>query len=522
MAEIDVIRENIEYEQLLGENMSDTVVRGEYLIPDTHPDVLEILTVDVNPIITSKDIMPDKIYVEGRLDYTILYLAREDEERLGMQSVNYSDKFSNYVNVVGAEHNMNCAVECYVEHMESSIMNERKIGIEGIIKLKAEVLKEYQYDIVKDIEPSENLQMLKRPYTLDQIVDNVEKELVAKSVINIGMDKPQLGKILNRDLNIHKKDIKIIDNKLQISAFITVKIIYRAIDSREIGYLEEETFVSDSFEIEGINDDMKCIGDIILSDVNVDVRQDDLGENRIINVESLLKTNFRIMSKEKIHMIEDVYSPSALLEVNKEKYNINILHGLNANEVIVKENIEIDSESPMPIQILMSCGSASITERKVLEDKITVEGIVKVNILYRSKEDRRYVYSVKEELPFSSGIDIPGTKIDMVCFAKANIETIEASIEANTIAVKCIVSVVGRVNYLTEKEFLVSINKLDEDIPDKKASITIYVVQQGDTLWKIAKRYFTTIEEIVKVNNIENPDLINVGDKIIIPGRAIL
>ena len=39
MATVELIKENIEYEQLLGENFSDTVIKGEYLIPDTHPDV---------------------------------------------------------------------------------------------------------------------------------------------------------------------------------------------------------------------------------------------------------------------------------------------------------------------------------------------------------------------------------------------------------------------------------------------------------------------------------------------------
>ena len=48
------------------------------------------------------------------------------------------------------------------------------------------------------------------------------------------------------------------------------------------------------------------------------------------------------------------------------------------------------------------------------------------------------------------------------------------------------------------------------------------MVQPGDTLWKIAKKYCTTIDEIVRVNNIENPDLIYPNEKLIIPGRALV
>lgn len=50
---------------------------------------------------------------------------------------------------------------------------------------------------------------------------------------------------------------------------------------------------------------------------------------------------------------------------------------------------------------------------------------------------------------------------------------------------------------------------------DKKDTIT-YIVQRGDTLSAIAQRYGTTVNEIVKLNNIKNPNLINVGQKLII------
>ena len=42
----------------------------------------------------------------------------------------------------------------------------------------------------------------------------------------------------------------------------------------------------------------------------------------------------------------------------------------------------------------------------------------------------------------------------------------------------------------------------------------IYIVKKGDTLSKIAKEHNTTIKELVKKNNIKNPDLIYIGQEI--------
>lgn len=46
-----------------------------------------------------------------------------------------------------------------------------------------------------------------------------------------------------------------------------------------------------------------------------------------------------------------------------------------------------------------------------------------------------------------------------------------------------------------------------------------YVVQPGDTLGSIAQQFGVTVDAIIKANNISNPDLIQVGQELIIPGR---
>jgi len=44
-----------------------------------------------------------------------------------------------------------------------------------------------------------------------------------------------------------------------------------------------------------------------------------------------------------------------------------------------------------------------------------------------------------------------------------------------------------------------------------------YTVQRGDTLYSIARRFGTTIAELVRINNIQNPSLIRVGQEFVIP-----
>jgi LysM repeat protein len=47
----------------------------------------------------------------------------------------------------------------------------------------------------------------------------------------------------------------------------------------------------------------------------------------------------------------------------------------------------------------------------------------------------------------------------------------------------------------------------------------VYVVKEGDTLSHIAEQYGTTVDELVKLNNIENPDMIHPGQELKLKGE---
>ena len=62
----------------------------------------------------------------------------------------------------------------------------------------------------------------------------------------------------------------------------------------------------------------------------------------------------------------------------------------------------------------------------------------------------------------------------------------------------------------------IEIHELSRETNDYD-SLIIYIVQNGDTLWKIAKKFRSTVQDLAKMNEIEENDEIQVGQKIYIP-----
>lgn len=518
---IDLVRENIECEQLLGENTADTVIKGEYVIPDTHPDVYQILALDAKPSIITKEVMQDKVYLEGQIALNLLYLAREDENRSGVYNVSYSAKFSNTIDLNGTNRNMPCEAECYIEHIKPVIINERKIAVDGIIKLRSAVYKVYNFEIVKDLRGLADVQVLRDTASVDKIIGTSDGELVAKAHMEVPMDKPEIGTVLKCDANLHKKETKVMDGKLQVSAFAHISMLYRGKNTTEVCFVEDDVLVNKELEMDGINSYMASTTEFRVEDLIYDTKENDLGEVRIVDVEALIKSSTKVMNKEHMDTIEDVYSPSIMLDMEKKNYELNVMHGQATNESIVKGNIEIPDEAPKPASIIMTNGKVYVTDKKLVEDKVVVEGLLKVEVLYRTSSEERVAFVVEDEIPFTTTVEVPGAKIDMSCTARMDLENIEGEIEANTIGVKALIQVYSRVNYMANKEFLVNVLQNESERPVKKASITIYVVQSGDTLWKIAKKYHTTIDALINMNDLDGANSVKMGMKLIIPGRAL-
>lgn len=76
-------------------------------------------------------------------------------------------------------------------------------------------------------------------------------------------------------------------------------------------------------------------------------------------------------------------------------------------------------------------------------------------------------------------------------------------------------------------KFRARVNELLKEMGTKPSTDTtddgfnaVYTVKANDTLYKIANAYNTTVALLIKYNNIENPNVIHVGQKLKVPGKA--
>ena len=115
-------------------------------------------------------------------------------------------------------------------------------------------------------------------------------------------------------------------------------------------------------------------------------------------------------------------------------------------------------------------------------------------------------------------VKVPNLQSGVNVDVEMNIRNIEfAKVDPSQIQMKLDANVVTHVNKEENLNGIKSIESSDDALPEMP-SIVIYYVKAGDTLWNIAKKYRTTVKEIMTYNELKD-DKIYPNQQLIIPKR---
>ena len=330
----------------------------------------------------------------------------------------------------------------------------------------------------------------------------------SKETINIDT-KDNLAEILKCNLRIINKDIKISYNKILAKAEIELKMTYLT-EENQIKVITCNLPVVGFIDMPNITENSIC-------DVNYQVKNAIIKPNSIeehsIYVEIEMEISGECYEEKEINLIEDLYSTTSNLEFNKRSVttiankmersqSLNVNTKVNIPEIIGNELIDVDI-------------NPTIVKTNKTNSKITYEGELKRTLFY-SDENQTQTNSKNAVIPFEITIENIENIEKLEEVATVEVQSSNCKVEGGS--VNCSIDLMLNVGLQqnTNLEIIDEINESEIEDP-QDYSIIIYIVKKGDTLWEIAKRFRSTVDDIVRVNGLENPNKIDVGEKLYIP-----
>ena len=504
---IETEKRNICVNRLVLQKTERMVLEEDVIIPDIKPDILKPISSSGNVCISKQEVLEGKIRLEGNVDIYLMYLA--DSERDNIRGINTNISFKEIIECQAATSKMKVDAKVAIKSIECKVLNGRKVNIRVELEAFVKLYDNEELNIVSNTRNINDIQTIRKNIKLNSVVGSNCTKTYAKETIKID-SADNLAELLRVDLVIINKDVKISYNKVLAKADINVKMIYLTEDNR-IRSVEEKIPVMGFIEMMNISEEDICDVRYVIKNILIKPNSE---EEHSIYVEIELELMCEAFKEEEIEIIEDLYSPSRNLRFNSRDISTIVDKSTRDDIYELKERVSIQELAGERINDIRI--TPVINNTTVSGGKITYDGEIRADFMITSN-NQTTVDSISKTIPYVYSIEYADISEESRIDTNVEVTMQDFTIEDSEVTINT------RLNFETSKYNQLNMNVIEEVEEEEDRgnvnpySMTIYFVKPGDTLWKIAKKYKSTIEDIVALNEIENPNKIDVGMQLFIP-----
>ena len=556
--EINITKEALNVKKVICEKKEIINIQGDMIVPDSKPDILNTINTSGNVCIYKKEVMEGKIKLDGNILAYIMYLADATGDAAGdttardgidtananitadeaintsaiemastdairenrmdnamnknirinnIRGLNTNLDFSESFNIPELESGMNVDINPSIKLIECKIINGRKIGIKVTLEINMKVYSKETVEVITDLN-DKNIQVLSKNMKINSLLGEGTTKASIKENISIP-NTDNLAEILSAQMSLVDKDIKISYNKVLAKSEVEIKMVYLT-EEGQICTSQSRVPLVGFIDMPNIKEENTCEMSYVTK--NMLIKPNSIEEHSVY-VEMEVEISCITYEEKEIRIIQDMYCPGQKMNFDTSMVNTIANKQSKKNICNIREKMNIpEMEAGNIVDVTVN---PIINKENRLNGKIIFEGEIELNFIFTDRSAVG-INTKKITIPFEQSVDEIDTSDN--CKAETTVEVNSQEFLNRTGVVSSNVDL----NFETDTyknlaiPVISDITMEDEDNMEDY-SVIIYVVKGGDTLWKIAKRFGSTVDDIVRVNGMKNPDKINIGEKIYIP-----
>jgi hypothetical protein len=515
---LELYNEAVKINRTIGEDSTQVVFENDIIVPDIKPDISRILLLDGEAQVNSSEVRQDGLLIKGVICYKIIYVSDESEQML--KSINTNAPFSCSLDIPGAQPGMNGCGKCSVDHMEYDITNSRKINIRAIAGVSGKVTQVAEENVACDAGGVEGLQMLKSKVNVNSFAGSEETIVTIKEIIEVPAGKPSFIEVLRNDIRITGKEYRPEDGRVAVNGLLNIMTLYTGDEENgsNIQTMDHELPFSGVINLPEVNENSICNVEFITKENSFEPTEDSDGELRLMDCEVIIAIKAEAYGRKEIMTIDDAYSTAERIQADMETVILEEYLEESRSQVVVRDVISLQEGIPDIAEVFNLLSRPVISGTVVNDGRVDIEGVLENNVLYLANSEESPVNCLDNETPFSHSIDNKNIKAGMGCECNVEIDNCSYSLlSSNEVEIRISISIVTKMIRPVSFNSVKSLIQLPAVENEERPSIILYFVQKGDTLWKIAKRYSTTIEVIQRSNDIEDISSLRIGEQLVIP-----
>lgn len=339
-----------------------------------------------------------------------------------------------------------------------------------------------------------------------------------KEDISLSGSKPSIEQILWNEIRLRGVTTKPLDGRVHIEGEVMIFAIYTGEgESAPIQWLEESIPFAGEVDLPEAVEGMVPSISVRLVHRELESKPDYDGEMRDLELDAVLELDMKLYEEKKIELLGDFYSNDRELELESGEVCFDRLLSKNTGKCRIAEKLDLNSGDRI-LQICHNDGIIKIDDMEIKDESVNIDGVLEVSLLYLTSDDGEPVKAETQAVPFHYEAEAPGITPDSVYQLNTSLEQMTAVMAGGgTVEVKAVLNLDILVLQPVKEPVILGVKEMPLDLEKLQAlpGITGYIVQPGDCLWDIAKRFHTTRKQVMESNGLSG-DQIKPGDRLIL------
>lgn len=513
---LELEKQNLRRNRLKSQTGTQVTLDDDFIVPDTMSDMAEVILdsgiIQLEPV----KVQRERITVRGKLDFHVLYRKEEG----GLQALGGSIPFEEAINVPDLDEKDYVSVSWQLEDLNTEMIHSRKLGIKAIVTLEAKAESLYDTEAAVDVRGEDDeihLQVRRERIPAAAIALRRKDTYRLKQDITLPGSKPVIERMLWTEMKLAGCQAKPLDGQIHLEGTLMVFALYEGGESGMVQWVEESIPFSGEVEMQGAAADMIPVIGLKLIHRDLEEKPDYDGEMRELSVDAVIELDVRLYEEQELELLQDLYATNREIVLDTGEAVFDRILTRNFGKCRVAEKVEMETD-PRVLQICHSSGSVKLDGMEVRENALAVDGVLEVKLLYLTDEDARPVQAATRLVPFHYEAETPGITEDSIWYLEPGLEQLTAVMAGGGQAeLRGVITLDLFVLQPEARQIILQAQVHPVDTEKMKAmpGIVGYLVQPGDSLWDVAKRFHTTEKSILEANELTG-DAIKAGDCLIL------
>ncbi len=513
---LELEKQNLRRNRLKSQTGTQVTLDDDFIVPDTMSDMAEGILdsgiIQLEPV----KVQRERITVRGKLDFHVLYRKEEG----GLQALGGSIPFEEAINVPDLDEKDYVSVSWQLEDLNTEMIHSRKLGIKAIVTLEAKAESLYDTEAAVDVRGADDeihLQVRRERIPAAAIALRRKDTYRLKQDITLPGSKPVIERMLWTEMKLAGCQAKPLDGQIHLEGTLMVFALYEGGESGMVQWVEESIPFSGEVEMQGATADMIPVIGLKLIHRDLEEKPDYDGEMRELSVDAVIELDVRLYEEQELELLQDLYATNREIVLDTGEAVFDRILTRNFGKCRVAEKVEMETD-PRVLQICHSSGSVKLDGMEVRENALAVDGVLEVKLLYLTDEDARPVQAATRLVPFHYEAETPGITEDSIWYLEPGLEQLTAVMAGGGQAeLRGVITLDLFVLQPETRQIILQAQVHPVDTEKMKAmpGIVGYLVQPGDSLWDVAKRFHTTEKSILEANELTG-DAIKAGDCLIL------